>query len=268
MRMLIGILLAGCLLAPARGAETAEERGRRVVNEALQALGGDAFRRMQDRVESGRAYSFYRSELSGLSVAKIYTHYLPLPNPPVPGTVAVRERETFGKEEYSAVLLTEEGAWEVTYRGARPLPADRYANFKDSTLRNVFYILRQRLDEPGLTFYSRGSDMYENRPVEIVDITDANNLTVTVYFGQSDKLPVRQQFRRRNPQFKDFDTEVTIFAKYRDVGGGVKWPYDIRRERNGDKIFEMFAESVVIDQSLPTNLFDLPVGVKMLPRVD
>ena len=57
--------------------------------------------------------------------------------------------------------------------------------------------------------------------MEIVEITDADNRTVTVYFSQLTKLPVRQQFKRRNPQYKDLDTEVTVFAKYRDVGGGV-----------------------------------------------
>ena len=181
------ILLACCALASA-AAETAAERGKRVVGEALQALGGDAFLHMQDRVESGRGYGFYREQISGLAVIKIYTRYLA----PVPGQIAVRERDAQGKNEDSIVLFTENGAWEVTYRGAQPLSDLRYANYKDSVLRNIFYILRQRLDEPGLSFYSQGTDMYENRPVEIVDITDAANLTVTVYFDQLTKLPTRQ----------------------------------------------------------------------------
>jgi len=84
--MLCLILLACCALASA--AETAAERGKRVVYEALQALGGDAFLRMQDRVESGRGYGFYREQLSGLAVVKIYTRYLA----PVPGQIAQRER--------------------------------------------------------------------------------------------------------------------------------------------------------------------------------
>jgi hypothetical protein len=50
--------------------------------------------------------------------------------------------------------------------------------------------------------------------------------------------------------------------------GGVKWPFNIRRERNGDKIYEMFSESVEIDQRLPDNLFTLPGNVKMLPKLD
>jgi len=102
--------------------------------------------------------------------------------------------------------------------------------------------------------------------VEVVDITDADNRTVTVYFSQSTKLPVRQTFRRRNPLYKDFDTEVSVFAKFRDVGGGAKWPFDIRRERNGEKIFEMYSDSVTINKNLKDDLFSLPSNLKILPK--
>ncbi|HEY2019085.1 MAG TPA: hypothetical protein VGH38_36515 [Bryobacteraceae bacterium] len=264
------IALAALAVTSASAAETRQEKGKRVVMEALQALGGDAYLHMQDRIEFGRAYSFYREQLSGLSIAKIYTRYLA----PAPGALGVRERDSFGKvdarsaelKESSAMLFTEEGAWEITYRGARPLEDKRTENYKDSMLRNILYILRQRLKEPGLTFYSQGSDFWENRPVEIVDITDAANNTVTVSFDFSTKLPVRQVFRRRNTEYKDFDTEVTIFAKYRDVGGGVKWPCTVERERNGEKVFSMYADSVEINKNLTDNLFTLPGNVKLLPK--
>jgi hypothetical protein len=157
------------------------------------------------------------------------------------------------------------GAWELTFRGARPLADERYTTYKDTTLRNIFYILRQRLDEPGLLFDSRGSDLYMNQPVEIVDITDADNRTVTVYFSQSTKLPIRQVFKRRNQEFKDFDEEVTVFSKYRDVGG-VKWPFDMRRDRNGEKTYEIFSDSVEINKGLTDNLFTLPANLKLLPK--
>jgi len=243
--------------------ETHQARGKRVVNEALAALGGDAFLHMQDRVETGRAYSFYNSQLTGLSVATVYTRYLV----PVSGKLAVRERENFGKKQDEGfVLLTENGAWEVNYHGATPFEDQRFQNYEMSQLLNIFYILRQRLSEPGPSFYSQGSDTFENQPVEIVDITDAQGRTVTVYFSQFTKLPLRQSFRRRNPTYGDFDTEVTAFAKYRSAGGGVLWPYDIRRERNGDKIYEMYSESVEINQDLGDELFTLPADVKLLPK--
>jgi hypothetical protein len=255
------LFLSLVLATGALAAETAHERGKRVIHEALAAVGGKAYLAMQDRVESGRAYSFFRQELEGLSIAKIYTRYVT----PVPRKPSVRERQSFGRDESSGVLFNQDGAWDINFHGARQLEPKRAGNWRDGTLRNVFYILRQRLDEPGMDFYSRGSDLYENLPVEIVDITDADGLTVTVYFSSSTKLPVRQVLKRRNAEFKDFDTEETLFAKYRDVGGGVMWPFSIRRQRNGEKLYEIYSESVRINRNLRDDLFTLPAKLKILP---
>jgi hypothetical protein len=259
------IAVAGCCaaLAVARGAETSAEHGKRVINEAVAALGGDRFLHMEDRVESGRAYSFYNNRLSGLSFAKIYTRYLTRPDPPVAVFFGVREREAFGKKEDSAVLLTETEGYNVTFRGAYPLPDDQYSRFRESTLRNIFYILRERLGEPGMSFDSRGSDVIDNQPVEVVDITDNDNRVVTVYFQLSTKLPVRQVTVRRDPRTNDPIEEVTLYTKYRDLGG-IHWPYTIQRERNGEKIYEIFSDSVKIDVGLTDNLFTLPANVKVI----
>ena len=256
------LVMAIAALAPAAD-ETRQERGKRVVYESLEALGGQAFSHMEDRVESGRVYSFYRQQVSGYSTATIYTRYLA----PTAGKVMLRERELFGKkQDEGSLLFTEEGAWDISFHGARPFDDKRWATYQESTLRNIFYILRQRLNEPGLSFYSQGADFYERMPVEIVDITDAAGVTVTVSFDQFTKLPVKQTYRRRNQEFKDFDTETTLFAKYRQIPGGIKWPYDIRRERNGDKIYEMYAESVEINKSIKDNVFSIPANIKLLPK--
>ena len=262
MKLAALLLFAVAALAPAAD-ETRQDRGKRVINEAVAALGGNAFLHMEDRVETGRVYSFYRQQISGYSTATIYTRYLA----PAPGKVMVRERELFGKkQDEGSLLFTEDGAWDISFHGARPFDDKRWATYQDTTLRNIFYILRQRLNEPGLLLYSQGSDFFERMPVEIVDITDAAGVTVTVSFDQFTKLPVRQTYRRRNAEFKDFDTETTLYAKYREIAGGVKWPYDIRRERNGDKIYEMYAESVEINKNIKDSQFTLPANVKMLPK--
>lgn len=244
-------------------AETPQERGKRVVNECLDALGGDRYLNMRNREESGRAYSFYREQLSGLSIAKIYTRYYS----GVTDTaheLALRERENFGKKEDFGVLFGENEAWDITFRGARPLANDRFDRYKETTLRDIFYILRVRLREP-LVYESRGADVLQNAPVEIVDITDADNRTTTVYFHQITKLPLRQVFYRRNAVTKEKDEEITLYSKYRDVGGGVQWPFAIERERNGEKIFEIFSDSASINNSkMQDNLFVLPSSIKLL----
>jgi hypothetical protein len=252
------------LLSLPAGAETAQERGKRVVDEALAALGGPKFTAMQDRVETGRVYSFYREELRGLSRARIYTRYLTRVEAV---KLAQRERQSFGKkDEESAVLFSDAHGWEITFRGARPLPDDALARYEESTLRNIFYILRVRLGEPGLVFESRGTDIVDNQPVETVDITDSQNRTTTVSFHRSTKLPIRQVFFRRDLKTRDRFEEVTVFSKYRDVGGGAMWPFTIERVRDGEKIFEIYSETVEINKGLTDNLFTLPGNIKVLPK--
>jgi len=256
-----------CLAASLAGvrAETNLERGKRVVDQAIAALGGETFLHMQDRVESGRAYSFYRERLSGLSIAKIYTRYLIRPEPPVSGFLGVRERQAFGKKEDSAILFAEGKGFDITFRGARPLDDDVIERFRESTLRNVFYILRMRLGEPGMIIESRGSDVVENQPVDIVEITDLDNRAITVYFNQTTHLPARQMTKRQDTKTKDQNMEVTRYSNYRETNG-VKWPCAILRERNGEKIFQMFSDSVEVNVDLKDNLFMLPADMKILPK--
>jgi len=178
----------------------------------------------------------------------------------------VRIRQLFGKDQdEGGFLFTPDGAWDTSFRGAKPLADAEFATYRDTTLRGVFYVLRQRLNEPGISFYSQGGDIFEHVPVEIVDITDAANVTVTVYFDRFTHLPLRQTFRRRNAQFNDFDVEVTSFAKYREIKG-VKLPLETRRDRNNQKIFEMFVESEEINKGLRDEVFTLPMNLKILPK--
>jgi hypothetical protein len=253
MKPLFAVLVCGVVAA---GAETNLERGKRVVSECVDALGGERFRQVRHREQTGRAYSFYREQVNGLSIATIYIEY----ESGVKDTahqLAVRERENFGKKQDYGVLFTEDAAYDITFRGTRPLEDERFQRYKTTTLNDIFYILRIRINEPGMTMESRGADVVDNRAVEIVDIVDAENNLVTVYFDQLTKLPVRQVFKHRDPKTKLNDDEVSLFTKYRTVDG-IQWPFAVQRERNGEKSFELFSESVNFDKSIPEKLFVKP----------
>ncbi|MGD1069137.1 MAG: hypothetical protein ABSB15_03270 [Bryobacteraceae bacterium] len=237
--------------------ETSQEKGRQIIDKAIYALGGNGFRFLQTRTEQGRAYSFYREQISGLSIAHFYTKYTP---------EGELQRQTFGKKQDDVVILTPTAGWEITYKGAKALPDERIKQFRETMLHDVFYILRSRIDEPGMTFESRGIDVVENQPVEVVDVFDADNRNVTLYIHSSTWLPVKQRFQRWDPVINERREEVTRFTKYREVGNGVKWPYDTQRERDGEKIYEMYSEKVVIGQDLSAAMFQLPAGVTILKK--
>jgi hypothetical protein len=246
-------------------AQTNSNKGKQLFNQAIAALGGDRFLHMQNRMESGRVYAFFREQISGLDVAKIYTEYLS--EKPAKG-LAIRERQVFGKKQDYSVLFFSDQGWDITFRGARPIADEKWQRYLRSTENDILYILRVRYNEPGLQFDYIGSDVYQSTHVEIVDITDAQNRTVRVYFDHNTVLPVHEAFTWIDPETRYHDDEAIQFDKYRDVGGGITWPYTIQRERNGYKTYQIFADKVEVNQSLPAKIFELPPGVKVLKKVD
>ena len=249
------------LPATLRAAESQQERGRRVIGQCLQALGGDAFRQMPGHLQKGKAYSFYNNVITGLSPAKIYTKYLEA----VPGPLRQLQRQVLGKNDDETVLLSGNEGWDVTYRGAEAIPADKIDRFRETTLTDIFYILRARMDEPNMSLFSRGADVVENQPTEIVDYYDADNRQVTVWIHSTTWMPVRQLVKRWDPLIKDRRDELTHFTKYREAGNGVMWPHEIQRERDGEKIYQLSSDSVKVGV-FADSMFSLPPNTKILKK--
>ncbi|HEX4808985.1 MAG TPA: hypothetical protein VH325_08650 [Bryobacteraceae bacterium] len=241
------------------------DKGKPYVDKALEALGGDTFLHMQTRAEQGRVFSFFHDQISGLSVAAIYTEYLD--QKPAKG-VAVREREVFGKKQDWAILLLPDQGWEITFRGARPMEDENWNKYLQTTETSIFYLLRERSGEPGFEYDYIGTDLIEGAQVDVIDITDSKGQTIRVSFDHITHLPVRQVYKWIDPVTKYHNDEVTDYDKYRDAGNGVKWPYTIERERNGYKTYEIFSDHVEVNRALPPKTFELPSGAKILHKVE
>jgi len=265
-RRTFALSLAASVPGAAFAAESSKTRGKRLVDNMIEGLGGDAFRNMRTRTEIGRASSFYRDHLTGYSTARIYTKYLaPDDDASGKGGILQLQRQAFGKkQEDGAVLFTQSEAFDVTYRGAKPLADDRVKQYRDATLHDIFYILRQRLAEPGMEFEAAGIDVVENQSIETLDIFDSENRNVRVWVNSNTFLPVKQRYYRWDPVINDRREEVTRYTTYRNAGNGVMWPFSVSRERDTEKTSEMRSERVTINDSLPDSMFELPNGIKIL----
>jgi hypothetical protein len=246
-------------------AQSDSNKGKEIVDKAVAALGGPSFLQMRDRVTRGRIYSFFHDRLSGLDVTTIYTEYLP--SKPAKG-LGLREREVLGKKQDYSYLFLPDQAFDITFRGARPIPDESWQRYVRTTENDIFYILKIRRGEPGMLYDFVGSDVYLSTHCEVVDITDAQSRTVRVFFDHNTLFPIHQSFTWLDPDTREHNEETTDFDKYRDIGGGVMWPYTIERERNGYKSYQMFATSVEANQSIPPKTFELPPGAKILRKVD
>jgi hypothetical protein len=252
------------LLLPVLVAAQSDDKGKQVVLDAITALGGSRFSSLQNCVESGVAYSFYRAQVTGRDIATIYTEYLD--KLPAKG-LAVQEREAFGKkQDYSVLLLPDQG-FEITFRGARPLADDRWKRYVATTSLNIFYLLRERFNSPKMSYDFVRSDVVSNTQVNIIDVADPEDQTTRVYFDYNTKLPIRQERSEWDPIGQQRIMEVTDYSKYREVDG-IEWPYVTHRERNGEVIFEIFGTRVEMNAKLPPKTFELPPGAQILKKAN
>jgi hypothetical protein len=264
--MKLGILgfLFILIYAPSLKAQSGG-KAEQIVDAAIAALGGDHFLQMQNRIASGRIYAFFHDSLSGYDQARIYVKYLA----PSPGNkLAQEEREQMGKKGDYGYLFLPNQAWEITYRGARQIPDNRWDDYVRNTQNDILYFLRERRNEPGLTFDYIGRDALLSTEVDIVEITDSHDQTIRVYFDRNTHFPVRETYSWFDPVLKEHNDEVINYDNFRDAGSGVKWPFSTEREHNGYKSYQMFADSVEVDQPVPPGTFELPPGVKLLKKVE
>ena len=144
---------------------------------------------------------------------------------------------------------------------------EQLQRIRETNLHDIFYILRLRMNEGGIEFESQGIDVVENQRAEMVDVYDGDNRSVTVWFNANDFIPFKQRYYHFDPVIKDRREEVTRYTKFRDVGNGLMWPYATERERDTEKIFQLFSDKVTVNDALNENLFTLPNDIKMLKPV-
>ena len=252
------------IVAPALGAETRQEKGKRLIEQALQAVGGDAFLGIRNSIRSGRAYSFYNRQVRGLARITIYDRFDELKADAEVDWLPISRREVYTeKGDYYALFLNGRG-YEVTYRGAAPEPEDYMQKYRLGAQRDIFYFMRYRMNEPGLYYYYTGTEIIDNTPCDAVDVTDADGDAITVYLNQSDGLPHSQQYLRRDPKTRIPYEERSVFGRYRKVGATLL-PFIIRRERDGDQVFELFADNYEINTKIAPKIFSIEKNVEMLP---
>jgi hypothetical protein len=270
---MLGKLLLFCIATlsylnaqtPALPLSPSQIKGKQLIQRAVVALGDSEFTNMRSVMTRGRIYAFFHDKLSGLDIARTYVEYASVP--PEKG-LAVKERQVLGKkQDYSYLFLPDQG-FDITFRGARPIPDESWQRYVRTTRNDILYILRFRLQEPGLQFDYVGSDVLLSTHVEVVEVTDVQDLTIRVYFDHNTMLPIRQVYNWLDPDTHERTEEITIYDKWRNAGFGVMWPFSVERERNGYKTYQSFSDFVEVNKALPAKIFDLPEGIKILKKVD
>jgi hypothetical protein len=249
--LLLGILLVTMgfaqTSAPAPSTPVDQENARKakaLIDQAIEALGGQAYLGIQDLSQEGRTYSFYHGRPNSLGV--LYFRFYKYPD---------KERVELTKKRDVAYVYSGDKGYEITYKGTRAVDSK---DLTEANRRRQFaldWVLRHWINEPGVALFYDGAAVAAEKPAEQVTILNAKNQGVTLDFDSDTHLPLKKSFTWRDPSDKERNVEEEIYDNYRPVQG-IMTPFSITRFYNGDMSNQRFLNSVSYNQSLAASLFD------------
>jgi hypothetical protein len=249
---------------PKVAGETQDERGRKLLDQMLEALGGDAWLNRKNVKELGHLARFFRGAPTGIVVDFTATRQFAngeRPDAQRIGYITDKSMILPGKKIDIVQIWANNTGHEVTYKGNATLPQEQIDDYYRRQDHSIESIYRVWLKASGVMVVAEGSTMVERRLTERVSILSANNDAVTLDIDASTHLPRRRTFETRNPKFKDIDEDAEEYDDYHTIQG-LPTAFTITRYHNGDMASQTFYSKIEYDVELPPGTFDPNVLLK------
>jgi hypothetical protein len=223
--------------------EESAAKAKQLLNQAIDALGGAAYLNVHDTTCTGRIGTFDHSgQLTGFGQFIDYTI------PPF------KERqENLPKRNIIEVYNGDQG-WELDRGGVSNAPQADLAAFQATVKKDLDNILRHRIHEPDMTFRYGGTDVIDGWQADWVELIDGENRTIRIAFQSSTHLPVRKTSDNNDPKTHLRMKEIEYYSNYHPINE-IQTAYQVTRERNGIKIFQVFFDKCEYNTNLSDSLF-------------
>jgi hypothetical protein len=219
-------------------------KAQALIDQMIQALGGQAYLTIQDISQEGRTYSFHLGIPNSLGVQ--FWRFYKFPD---------KDRMELTKKRDVSFVENGDKGYEITYKGVRAQDAKDLADYLRRREYSLDWVLRRWLHEPGVALFYEGATVAEQRNAEQVTIMNARNQGVTLFIDADTHLPVKKTFSWRDPTDKQRNVEDEVYDAYRPVQG-IMTPFSVTRFYNGDMSNQRFLTAVSYNQGLSDSLFE------------
>lgn len=244
--------------------QTPEQRGRKLLDEMVEALGGDAWLNRQNVQEYGHLARFFRGAPTGMVVNFTSIHQFPGSNRAEAERVGFITDKSIilpGKKIDVVQIWSNDGGYEITYKGKNALPREQVEDYYRRRDHSIESLVRIWIKAPDVMIVSEGNSMVERRLADKVSILSANNDAVTLELDATTHLPLRRTFKWRNETFKDFDEDAEEYDDYHPIQG-LPTALTLTRYHNDDMISQTFLTKAEYDITLPPDTFTQDILVK------
>jgi hypothetical protein len=223
-------------------------RAKALLDQMIQALGGDAYLNTQDIAQEGRTYSFHHGQPEGAGV--LFWRFYKYPD---------RDRVELTKQRDVVYIYRGDQGFEITYKGTRADDPKALSDYIRRRQYSLDWVVRKWLHEPGIALFYEGSAVAAQKDTQQVTIMNSSNQAVTLNLDSNTHLPVKKTFSWRDPTDKQRNIEDEVYDNYRPVGG-IMTPFSVTRFYNGDMSNQRFLHSVVYNKGLSDTLFDATIS--------
>jgi hypothetical protein len=258
----LALLLAGWPAARGQrsGPQTLERsaaRAREILDQAVQALGGEAYLNVRDSDCTARLGSFSNTGEAGGSI-EVRILRLGGENRRIEfrGNNYITNiyfYEVHGRGNLTNVYTADQG-WTRDSDGVTELQPEAIADYKEQLQTDLHMILRTRLDEPGLTLRYAGTEVVDLKQVDWVEISDSEGHLVRVPIDRSTHLPVRSVVISRDPDTGARSEDTTTYTRYRRIDG-IQTALRTARLINGQLVSQAFYDRCRYNRGLSPELF-------------
>jgi hypothetical protein len=226
-----------------------------LLDQMVEALGGQAYLSIEDISQEGRTYSFYHGQANSLGI--VFWRFYKYPD---------KDRIELTKKRDVIELFNGPAGYEITYKGTHAADPKDLADVIRRRQFSLDWVVRRWLSEPGVALFYNGPSVAANKPADQVSILNARNQGVTLDIDSSTHLPLKKSYSWRDPTDQQRNTEDELYDAYRAVQG-IMTPFSITRFYNGEMSNQRFISSVSYNQGLADAKFDAQITYGPKPPV-
>ena len=230
--------------------ESGESKSRKVIEAAIEAMGGDAYRKVNSTHSYGRYFRFRKGQ-KRFSRYNDWTVFKP---------VKWRFQQGKGKNQFVMIYNLEEGkGWTLEGKETiEEIPEDSIEQFRRSVKEELDMILRYRLDEEGMNFYYYGPDDIAGQgKYEAVEFLDLTNKSVVVFFDRQSHLPAKVETHSTDQVGVRHKEELELSNWH--LIEGINTPLRFDSYVDGEVSWQRFVEGITFDPEVPPGYFLEPV---------
>ena len=244
LRILRVIPLCLCVLVAANPVQT-QTKANQLIDQMIDALGGQTFLDVKDIHTTGRFFAFTRGQLSG---SDIFSDYIKLPD---------MERVEFGPTTRRTTQINrgKEGWKIVAKKSPEPQSPGEIEEFLKGLKTSLDYVLRFTLEERQTTVQPLPSEMIDFKRIDVVELRDPEKNRIRFYIDRDTHLPIKMQVRRTE-ESKLHEEQYSNWHKFE----GVMTALFVSRLTDNVKTMEIHLDTADYNSGLSDNLFTPPAS--------